>query len=48
MKKGAMTSKMIIDATKPVSLPFPTRIAPPEELWGRMRLKDYIKDYKEP
>ena len=48
MKKGAMTSKMIIDATKPVSLPFPTRIAPPEELWERMRLKDYIKDYKEP
>lgn len=46
-RKGAMTSKMIIDATKPVRLPFPTRITPPEEVWGRMNLKEYIRDYKE-
>lgn len=48
VRKGAMTSKMIIDATKPVGTPFPTRITPPDELWGRMKLKDYIKDYREP
>ena len=46
LKKGTMTSKMIIDATKPVGLPFATRITPPEELWKSMRLEDYIKDYQ--
>jgi 2,5-furandicarboxylate decarboxylase 1 len=45
-KKGAMTSKMIIDATKPVGIPFPTKIEPPEKVWKSMRIEDYIKDDK--
>jgi 2,5-furandicarboxylate decarboxylase 1 len=46
LKKGPMNSKMVIDATMPVELPFATRITPPEDLWQRMNLKDYIKDYQ--
>lgn len=42
LKKGVMTSKMIIDATKPVGLPFPVRITPPKELWDSMKLEDYL------
>lgn len=41
------SSWMIIDATEKVGIPFPSRITPPEGLWESMRLKDYIKDYKE-
>jgi 2,5-furandicarboxylate decarboxylase 1 len=48
LKRGAMTSKMVIDATQKVGVPFPDRIVPPNELWGRMKLKDYVKDYREP
>jgi len=40
---GGMVSKMIIDATKPVDLPFATRIAPNKELWQTMRIEDYLK-----
>ena len=40
---GYMVSKMIIDATKPVDLSFPTRITLPEELWNSMSLDDYLK-----
>lgn len=43
LKKGPMNSKLIIDATKPVELPFPTRVTPPKDLWATMDLKDYIK-----
>jgi len=43
LKRGPMDSKMIIDATKPVELPFPTRVTPPKDLWSSMRLEDYIK-----
>ncbi len=42
-KRGHMTTKTIIDATKPVDLPFATRITPPQELWKRMNLADYLK-----
>ncbi len=45
LKRGVITSKMIIDATKQVGIPFPSRITPPEGLWESKRLKDYIKDY---
>jgi len=42
-KRGAMTTKMIIDATKPVELPFATRITPPRALWDSMRLDNYLR-----
>jgi len=41
-KRGQMTTRMIIDATKPVGLPFATRITPPKELWESMNLDDYL------
>ena len=43
LKRGLMNSKMIIDATKPVELPFPTRVTPPKNLWNSMKLEDYLK-----
>ena len=43
LKRGPMNSKMIIDATKPVELPFATRIVPDPDLWQRMKLEDYIE-----
>jgi 2,5-furandicarboxylate decarboxylase 1 len=45
-KRGPMASKMVIDATMPVEQPFATRITPPKDLWERMKLEDYVKDYK--
>jgi 2,5-furandicarboxylate decarboxylase 1 len=42
-KNALMTTKVIIDATKPVDLPFPTRITPNKKLWETMNLKDYLK-----
>ena len=43
LKKGVMNTNMIIDATKSVELPFPTRVTPPEDLWNSMKLEDYLK-----
>jgi 2,5-furandicarboxylate decarboxylase 1 len=43
IKRGAMTTKMIIDATKPVGAPFAPRITPPKALWDSMKLDDYLK-----
>ncbi|MFC1861173.1 UbiD family decarboxylase [Chloroflexota bacterium] len=43
LKKGLMNTKMIIDATKPLESPFPTRVTPPKDLWESMKLEDYIK-----
>jgi len=43
LKKGLMNSKMIIDATKPVEMPFPIMVTPPEDLWNSMKLDDYVK-----
>jgi 2,5-furandicarboxylate decarboxylase 1 len=40
---GNMTTKVIIDATKPVRAYFPTRITPNKELWASMNLNDYLK-----
>ncbi len=42
-REGYMVTKVIIDATKPLDLPFPTRITLPEELWNSMSLDDYLK-----
>lgn len=41
--KHAVGSKMIIDATRPVSRPFAERIKIPDEVMQRINLKDYIK-----
>jgi len=40
--RGSMHSKVIIDATKPVTLPFPTRVTPHKELWDSIKLEEYI------
>ncbi len=39
---GGMNSKLIIDATRPATLPFAERIKPPAEAWARIRLEDYL------
>ncbi|OGA53918.1 MAG: hypothetical protein A3G25_05155 [Betaproteobacteria bacterium RIFCSPLOWO2_12_FULL_63_13] len=39
---GPMNTKIVIDATRPVTLDFAPRIRPPKELWERIQLKDYI------
>jgi len=41
--EGFMTSKVIIDATKPKDLPFATRVMPKKELWDSIELEDYLK-----
>ncbi|HME46444.1 MAG TPA: UbiD family decarboxylase [Syntrophorhabdales bacterium] len=41
-EKGPMQTKLILDATRPVSLPFAERIFPPKDAWNRMRLEDYV------
>ena len=41
-QKGHMNTKMVIDATRPVTLPFAEKIVPPREAWERMRLEDYL------
>jgi len=43
LKRGTMVSKMIVDATKSVELPFPTRVTPPKDLWDSIKLEDYLK-----
>ncbi len=41
-EKGPMNTKMIIDATRPATLPFAERIRPPKDVWDRISLDDYI------
>lgn len=41
--KGPMNTKIVIDATRPVTMPFAERIRPPKEAWDRVRLEDYIR-----
>ena len=41
-EKGPMQTKLIIDATRPATLPFAERIRPPEEAWTRIHLEDFI------
>ena len=41
-ESGPMNTKVIIDATRPATLPFETRIVPPQEAWDRIKLEDYI------
>lgn len=42
--KGPMNTKMVIDATRPATLPFATRIRPHKETWDRIRLEDYVDE----
>ena len=42
LKRGPVTTRTIIDATRPVALPFATRITPPKELWNSMNIGDYL------
>lgn len=41
-EKGPMNTKMAIDATRPVTLPFADRIRPHKDTWDRIRLEEYI------
>jgi len=43
-QSGPMNTKVIIDATRPATLPFETRIVPPKDVWERIRLPDYIDE----
>ncbi len=45
LKRGPITTRTIIDATRPVTLPFATRITPPKELWNSMNIDDYLNIY---
>ena len=42
LKRGSMSTKMIIDATKPIDLQFATRISPPEDIWKSINVEDYL------
>lgn len=42
IQRGHMSTKVIIDATRPVDSTFATRITPPEALWKSMKISDYI------
>ena len=42
LKRGPLTTRTVIDATKPVALPFPTRITPSKDLWNSMNMDQYI------
>jgi len=39
---GPMNTKVIIDATRPATLPFEEAIKPPQEAWTRIKLEDYL------
>ncbi len=41
--RGPMTTRLIIDATKPVEKEFEIKIEPDEHLWNTMKLEDYLK-----
>jgi len=45
LKRGNLNAKMLIDATKPVELPFATRIVQDTATWQRISLEEYVKDY---
>jgi 2,5-furandicarboxylate decarboxylase 1 len=40
--KGPLISKMIIDATKPIDLKFPSKVTPSQEIWDSLDLNDYV------
>jgi len=42
LKRGPLTTRTVIDATRPVTLPFPTRITPSKDLWNSMDIDEYF------
>jgi len=44
--KDSLTTKWGIDATKPIEAPFEERADVPKEIWEKINLEEYIKDYK--
>ncbi|MBI2848763.1 MAG: UbiD family decarboxylase [Chloroflexi bacterium] len=42
-ERGVMTSKMIVDATRPATRPFPERVIPSKEIWDRLSLTDHLR-----
>ena len=42
-REDYVDTKVLIDATKPMGLPFAIRTTPPKELWDSMKLEHYIK-----
>ena len=44
INRGHMNTKLIIDATRPVTTPFSIRLGPPEDLWKSMKMGDYVDD----
>lgn len=43
-EKGPMTTKVIIDTTRPLKKPFAQRVTPPRDLWDSVNLDDYVPD----
>jgi 2,5-furandicarboxylate decarboxylase 1 len=41
-RNGALNAKWIIDATKPVGLPFQVTVDVPEEVWKPIRLEEFF------
>ncbi len=41
-ERGPMNTKMVLDATRPVTKPFEEPIRPPSEVWQRIRLEDWL------
>ncbi|MFC1965240.1 UbiD family decarboxylase [Chloroflexota bacterium] len=42
-RTGYADAQILIDATRPLDLPFPTKVTAPSELWDSMKLEDYLK-----
>jgi 2,5-furandicarboxylate decarboxylase 1 len=42
-KPGALNAKWMIDATKPVGVPYQERSSVPREAWENLRLEDYLE-----
>lgn len=42
LERGSMTTKVIIDATKPVGKEFATRVMPDEKTMNRISIEDYL------
>lgn len=42
VSRGQLIAKTIIDTTKPVTLPYATRITPPKDLWESMELSSLL------
>lgn len=41
-ERGPMNTKMVLDATRPATLPFEEPIRPPSDLWEKIRLEEWL------